>query len=307
MEPQQATSQDSNGETVNVSPVGRRATEALMPQQSSHPCPTCGSQVGLSNSGDLAPSFVYAIGRVEPRFPTLGVDNEYRQAIKNAETKDLTDRQVLHRVLTQNRYLVRQLCWVFNVRDVPTYILQPRDPFDFALLMETLRRDPSAIDMDVVIGVRGPIAPPEICNGLTVPIVVFDQLYSFDRDSLLRAIPRPDNVSEEQFNASANELLDRILQLSDNAGSTDEHRALNYLVVRYPVIYAATYDAFGQNSSLSGVEVLTSRLSGTRKIVDPILTFTHRQTDVTEKYFVRVDVTEEFPFLVTKLSHYYDR
>jgi hypothetical protein len=31
------------------------------------------------------------------------------------------------------------------------------------------------------------------------------------------------------------------------------------------------------------------------------------QTDVVEKYFVRVDVTEEFPFLVTKLSPYYDR
>ena len=27
----------------------------------------------------------------------------------------------------------------------------------------------------------------------------------------------------------------------------------------------------------------------------------------TEKFFVRVDVTEEFPFLVTKMSPYYDR
>ena len=26
-----------------------------------------------------------------------------------------------------------------------------------------------------------------------------------------------------------------------------------------------------------------------------------------EKFFVRVDVTEEFPFLVTRLSPYYDR
>ena len=29
------------------------------------------------------------------------------------------------------------------------------------------------------------------------------------------------------------------------------------------------------------------------------------ETDVVEKYFTRVDVTEEFPFLVTKLSPYY--
>ena len=30
-------------------------------------------------------------------------------------------------------------------------------------------------------------------------------------------------------------------------------------------------------------------------------------THFVEKFFVRVDVTEEFPFLVTKLSPYYDR
>jgi len=33
----------------------------------------------------------------------------------------------------------------------------------------------------------------------------------------------------------------------------------------------------------------------------------HRTTDVTEKYFVRVDVTEVFPFLVTRMSPYFDR
>jgi hypothetical protein len=33
-------------------------------------------------------------------------------------------------------------------------------------------------------------------------------------------------------------------------------------------------------------------------------TYTNRTADVTEKFFVRVDVTEEFPFLVTKLSPY---
>jgi hypothetical protein len=35
--------------------------------------------------------------------------------------------------------------------------------------------------------------------------------------------------------------------------------------------------------------------------------YTNRNTDVTEKFFVRVDVTQDFPFLVTKMSPYYDR
>jgi PatG C-terminal len=37
-----------------------------------------------------------------------------------------------------------------------------------------------------------------------------------------------------------------------------------------------------------------------------ILSFTQRNPDVTEKTFMRVDVTAEFPFLVTKMSPYQD-
>jgi hypothetical protein len=74
-----------------------------------------------------------------------------------------------------------------------------------------------------------------------------------------------------------------------------------------PRIYAKAAEEFAQDFSLSGVEVRPSPLSGTRRIVDVIFSYTNRNTDFTEKFFVRVDVTEEFPFLVTKLSPYYDR
>jgi hypothetical protein len=97
------------------------------------------------------------------------------------------------------------------------------------------------------------------------------------------------------------------MQITDNAGATGEHRALNYLAMRYPAIYAKTFEEFARDFSLTGVEVRPSPLSGTRAIVDVIFSFAHRATDFTEKFFVRVDVSEEFPFLVTKLSPYYDR
>jgi hypothetical protein len=66
-------------------------------------------------------------------------------------------------------------------------------------------------------------------------------------------------------------------------------------------------EQFAGNASLSAVEVRPSPLSAVRKIVDVIFAFTNRNTDVIEKFFARVDVTEEFPFLVTKMSPYYDR
>jgi hypothetical protein len=252
-------------------------------------------------------SYVYSLGTIEPRFPRLSVEKEFAQATGRAETVYLTDRQALQQVLQQNRYLVRQVCWVMTVGGLETYILAPRDPTDANLLVETLRPSPRPGDVDLVVGVRGPLAPPEMCNGLVVPIVAFDQIYSFDRDSLIASIPRPDTVPAERFGEAAGEVFDRIIQLTDNAGASDEHRALNYLVVRYPAIYAAVADAHGRNLSLTAVDVRPSPLSGVRNIVDVIFSFTNRTTDVVEKQFLRVDVTEEFPFLVTKLSPYYDR
>jgi hypothetical protein len=237
------------------------------------------------------------------------VEKEFAQATGRAETAGLTDRQALHAVLSQrqNRYLVRQLCWVLTIEGLETYILQPRDRADFDLLVEALRPTPSPLDVDVVIGVRGPIAPPELCNGLMVPVVAFDQLYSFDREALVKAIPKPEKMAAKQFETTATELFERILQIADNAGATDEHRALNYCAVRYPAIYATAAEAHGRDCALTAVEVYPSRLSGVRKVVDVIFSYTHRQTDVTDKFFCRVDVTEEFPFLVTKLSPYYER
>src|SRR5262249_8070916 len=95
-------------------------------------------------------------------------------------------------------------------------------------------------------------------------------------------------------------------QVADNAGATDEHRALNYLTVRYDAVYAKAAECYGRNCTLTGVEVRPSPLSGARKLVEAIFTFTHRETDVAERCAVRVDVTEEFPFLVTKLSPFFE-
>jgi hypothetical protein len=237
------------------------------------------------------------------------VEKEFAQATGRAETAGLTDRQAVQKVLSQrqNRYLARQLCWVLTIEGLETYILVPRDPADLELLVEALRPTPSPMDLDCVIGTLGPIAPPDLCNGLMVPIVVFDQIYSFDRDTLIKAIPRPEKTSAKEFAPAAEQLFDRIMQMADNAGATDEHRALNYLAVRYQAIYASVADAFARNASLTGVDVQPSALSATRNVVDVIFTFTNRNTDVDEKYFARVDVTDEFPFLVTKLSPYYAR
>lgn len=266
----------------------------------------CGCGIGAS-AGAVA--YVYALGRIQARFPSVAIEKELAQAVSRSDSVGLSDREAMAAALSQraNRYLARKLCWVMCIEGLETYLLVPRDPGDVDLLISSLRLGPHPTDVDVVIGVRGPIAPPEACNGLQVPIVVFDQVYSFDVDALLRAIPRPETIKEDAFGTAAEALFYRIMQLADNAGSTDEHRALNYLAVRYAAVYATVAQAHGRGESLSGVEVRPSRLSGVRNIVDVIFAFTNRQTDVVEKTFVRVDTTEEFPFLVSKMQPFYER
>jgi PatG C-terminal len=290
---------------LSGTPPWSRPEKMLSPQA----CSSCQSTPEPDSAAQEADAaYIYAIGRVEARFPRVSLEKEFAQVAGRTETKGMTDREMFQAVLSQreNRYLLRQLCWVLTIQGLDTYLLQPRDPADYDLLQAALRPAPNPLDIDVVVGSRGPIAGPAVCNGLMIPIVAFDQLYSFSRPTLIDSIPKPDQAAKE-FETAAEEVFDRVMQLTDNAGSTDEHRAMNYLVMRYPAIYATVADAHRRNASLTGVGVRISRLSGSRKIVDVILSLTNRNNEFIEKYFTRVDVTDEFPFLVTRMSPYYDR
>jgi hypothetical protein len=296
---------ESRGATPVLAPP-KFLTGVLPTEMAQTPCPTCGVAPGVAVPTNTL--YIYALGQIEERYPRPSVEKEVAQATGRAETAGRTDRQAFHQVLSrrENRYLARQLCWILTIQGLETYILLPRDPADLDLLITAIEPHESPW-INTVIGMRGPVAPPEFCNGLMIPIVIFDQIYSFSRDGLIEAIPRPQGAPAQEFGAAARELFDRIMQMTDNAGAANEHRALNYLAMRYPAIYAKAAEEFARDFSLTGVETRPSPLSGTRNVVEVIFAFTNRNTDFTEKFFVRVDVTEEFPFLLTKLSPYYDR
>ena len=188
---------------------------------------------------------------------------------------------------------------------VPIYILLPTGPEDLNILLEAIRPPACPLDRQVVVGRKGPVAPPEMC-GQEVPMVLVDHLYSLEYNDFIKSI-RSESVTDEKFKAIARETFLRMMQLADNIGSTDKHRALNYLSVRYPAIYVKAAEELERNFLLTSVNAIFSRLSDNRKIVSVIQSFTNKETGAVEKYFVRVDLTEEFPFIVTKMAPYYDR
>jgi hypothetical protein len=314
---QSADNAVAESESSNVS----RHKSVISPENTMNkPC-ACGKGEGegcsCSSEGDkmmLPTSYVYAIGKVVHRFPTRSLESELAQAIGRKleqETRGRTREEVIHKAITDpaNRYIARQICYVLNIEGLETYILVPTDPLDIDRLAQALRPAPAGGvgDIDVIIGRRGPIASAEMCNALMVPIVMVDQIYSFDRDALMKAIPRRKGVNEDQFKKTADTLFNDIIQLADNAGTTDEHRAINYLAVRYDEIYHRTQLMQDENYSFTAVDVRPSRLSGARKIVDVIFSYENRANRASQKWFVRVDVTEEFPFLVSPMQQYFER
>jgi hypothetical protein len=310
---------ESNPEVISAEhssiETNDRTEELVVNNTMDKPC-ACGKQ-GCSCASEggkmLPPSYVYAIGKVVHRFPTKSLQMELAQATGRTpeqETKGRIDEEVMHKVLTDpaNRYIARQICYVLNIEGLETYLLFPTDPLDIDKLSAALKPAPAGMmDSDVIIGRRGSIASPDACNGLMVPIVMVDQIYSFDRDTLMKAIPKRKGENEDQIKKTSNALLDHILQIADNAGSTDEHRAINYLAVRYDEIYHRTQLMQDENYSFTGIDVRPSRLSGTRKIVDVIFSYQNRSNLATQQWFVRVDVTEEFPFLVSPMKEYFER
>jgi hypothetical protein len=274
----------------------------------------CGAPTGVCTC-NAAPSgaggFVYAIGTIEAEFPNVAIEREMQvlahamgvevEPDPNLPTKPTEDRRWQHAVLTRDRkltrYIARQLRWRLTIEDLPAFVLNPRDPSDVDELIDALAR-PKYPEPERRGGRRAaatkspPIEPPhpqdlDVVVGVTPDgtAVLVDQIFTIKPGQLA-----PGGLAH-------------FAQLSDNKGLTDAERAHNFLTARYtpPMSQGAGFE-------LAGVSVVPSRLgAGTDRIVRAIYTFKHTTTGVKKKYFVRVDVTHEFPIIVHPWQAYLER
>ena len=237
------------------------------------------------------PEFVHRKGNVSSRWTRGDLRPSDREAV----------RKVLSR--PENVYIARELCWLLTIDGNDAYVVIPRDNLDLLALIESLRPTPRATDVDILVGVLGVRAPPSACNGVTLPTVLMSRTYSFDIDSFVKSLPRPEKITDEQFNSVTEEAFGRILQLGDNLGTKDEHRGVNYLATRYPAIYVEIASRALREFSLSAVDVKPSSTSAVRNIFDVVFSFTDRRTDFVDRMFARVDATELFPFWSPSFLH----
>jgi hypothetical protein len=314
--PQGATTMtNGNGQPAPTQGAGLTARPAQTVAPAGGGC-GCGAPGGTCTCNDASglSGFVYAIGTIEADYPNVAIEREMQtlahhfeidfEPDRDASSRPTEDRRWQYKVLSKDRkltrYVARQLRWRLTVEDFPVFVLNPSDPAILDDLIDALARpkhsgpeherrgkrgaaaktsevDPPhshAEDLDIVIGVTGPRTPDGIA-------VLVDQIFELDRSQL-----SPDYFS----------------QISDNHGLTDEDRAYNFLTARR----AASRNKV-EGFELSGVRVVPSRLgSGIGRVVRVIYTF--RSADMNEKeYFLRVDVTHEFPMIVSTWQQYIER
>ena len=88
-------------------------------------CPTCAA--GLTEAAGPPTFESTRLAWCEPVFRRPRLKKEFAQVIAAESNASLTHQAVLHKTLKENRYLANEVCWVFSVEGVETYILFPRD------------------------------------------------------------------------------------------------------------------------------------------------------------------------------------
>jgi hypothetical protein len=286
-------------------------------------CPTCGHPTSQTPAAPSRSRSIYAVGRLSPQFPSIGVEKEFIQLAGATEHRGPVERELLPRVLGEpdNRYLGRHLCWVFTAQHVDAFVVTPREGSDVGRLVDMVSSGSDDV-LHVVIGSALPVGTDSPCSGLGIPLVVAEQFFAFTLEEFIEALFREQAPGQEPLASTASQTADRahhddhsravvrdvflrLTRRADNLGIADEHRALNYLALRYPALYHMALQAFLDGKTLVGVDV-RHNYSLSRVVVSVRLTFRHRRDELVERYHCLVDVTEVFPFLASPLTLVYD-
>src|SRR5689334_103910 len=85
--------QSENTNQLGDQPQNEGQDSVLIPQQTSE----SNFQAPTQAADLMSPPFIYAIGQIEGRFPSLGIEKEFAQAAAQTDTAGLTNQQTLHK------------------------------------------------------------------------------------------------------------------------------------------------------------------------------------------------------------------
>lgn len=265
----------------------------------------CSCQTGKNIDGPR--SFIFSIGSLSLRFPSVAIENEFRQRERMTVARgtklpeSVIKRSIL--VLRENEHLARNICIVQSITGIPAYIVLPATAHVLDQLLSALEKSSDAV-WTLLIGRSGGMAPPTACNGILAPYLICDTVYVFTLDELLEnlskivtAIVTTRKWSKETFKKTSEEVFRQIVNIPDNLGANDGHRALNYFATQHPGPYIAVMERTG-HALLHRIDTLVSDGPAGQILVTIVMNFVDRMTGVPERLATTIDVTEEWPFVV---------
>jgi hypothetical protein len=267
---------------------------------------TCACNQGSGNSVE---QYIYSIGKIDVRFPTIGIEREFQQRERSMPTGHDHDHRLRPRgerlaaVLRMHPHLARSVCFILTVGGTPAYALVPNNTEILQAMLDAVAGSDRDDAWSLVVGRGGPMAAPAACGGLMVQMAACDVFYGFAlaefADGLVSRVDhilKDKKIDRDKFLQGARDLFGRVALSMENMGAQDSHRALNYLLVQHPGPYIALVER-ADRAILDNVETRLNLTAGARRVVAVILTFIDRTTGVPERLFTRIDVTEEWPFV----------
>ncbi|SRR6266567_24704 len=248
--------------------------------------------------------FVFAIGKLDVRFPSIGLEREFHRCAKmSGGLASLPRGERLRKVFEANHHLAPRVAYLLCIAGVPAFVLTPTTPQARATILESLSQIDSSDHWVLIVGRQGPMCGPSDCGGLLVPMVACDQIYTFsvaewskNLEDVLKPALQAKKTDPATLSRSAIELFNQMVSSMQNIGATDPHRALNFVLMRHPGLFLAVAERAAK-ASFDKVETRAIHGLGTRRVLAVILTFRDLATGVPERVFCRIDVTEEWPFL----------
>ncbi len=271
-------------------------------QQGSQPCcPTCAAkpheEVGPGEQ------FAFAIGKVDMRFPNLGLEREFQRVAQGKNAGANRRGEPIAAVLREHRHISARVCPLLLIANVPAYVVAPASSHIRDALIDALAAGDKPDQWVTVIGRLGPPCRPTDCAGVVAPILFADEIYSFsvgewsaDLARALKAAIQAKKTTEKALVSVATEVFSSVVNSLQNSGATDQHRALNYVLLRHPGLFLAAAERSGR-AVLEKIETRQVPALASRRQVAVVLSFIDSATGVVERLFSRIDVTDEWPFI----------
>ncbi|GAO44097.1 hypothetical protein [Flavihumibacter petaseus] len=259
---------------------------------------SCNKSKGLQEE-----KYVYAIGKLSVRWPSMGLEREFQQRQRALLHGSEGSNASIAQVLAANFHIAKFSCFVLSIDGIPAYIVRPTGSSILEKLIDAL--DPVNNEKWItIIGKRGQLADPAHTNGVIAPEMFCDVAYVFTVSQLMdnlvnqvKQILGSRKWDKSVFQQKGKNVFYTIVGSPDNLGSMDGQRALNYLAVQHPGPYLAAME-FDEKAILESIDTRVMEGPSGQRIATVILRFIDRLTGVPQQVYTKVDVTEEWPFTV---------